>query len=106
MERPAPAPEMLLFSQTEFGNDGAITLDVNLLEIAEEISSVTDHLLKTATAVEVLFVGFEMLGQIVDAGSEDRDLNLGRTRIAFMNGILLDQSLLFFLLHGCFLHLS
>ena len=103
METPAPAPDTDLFSQTEFGNDGAIAFDVNLLEIAEKVSSVADHFLKAAAAVKVLLVGFEVLGQVVDAGCEDRDLNLGGTRIAFMNGILLDQSLLFvFLHHGFF----
>ena len=94
-----------LFSQTEFGNDRAVTLDVHILQIVEQISSVADHLLQTAAAVIVLLVRFEVFGQVVDAGSEDRDLDLGGSRITFVNGVLLDECLLFVFEHG-FLHLS
>ena len=104
--RPAPAPDTPLFSQSEFCDNRAVALDVNLLEIAEKVSSVADHLLQTTAAVEVLLVGLQMLGEVDDAGSEDRDLNLGGTRIAFMNSILFDQGLLFILLQHGFLHLS
>ena len=98
-------PMQVLFSQTELADDCTITLNINLLEIVEEVSSVTDHLLKTAAAVVVLLVDFQMRGEVVDAGSEDRDLNLRRTRIAFVGCVLLNESELFVFLHGSF-HLS
>ena len=91
-----------LFSQTEFVNDRAVTLDVHILQIVEQISSVADHLLQTAAAVIVLLVRFEVFGQVVDAGSEDRDLDLGGSRITFVNGVLLDECLLFVFEHGFF----
>ena len=65
----------------------------------------TDHLLKSATAVEVLLVGLEVRGEVVDAGGEESNLYLGGTRIAFVGCVLLNQSNLFVFLHGCF-HLS
>jgi hypothetical protein len=42
----------------------------------------------------ILGVGFEMLGQIGDPFSEDRNLNFWRTRVAFVAGMFLDKLLL------------
>ena len=60
-------PMIALSSQAQLANDRAVTLDIVVLQIVEEVSSVTDHLLKTAAAVEILFIGFEVLGQVADA---------------------------------------
>ena len=95
----------VLFSQTELADDCTVTLNVNLLEVVEEVSSVTDHLLKSAAAVEVLFVVLQVRGEVVDAGGEECDLYLGGSRIAFVGCVLLNESELFVLLHG-FCHLS
>lgn len=38
-----------LLSETELFDDCAVTVDVLLLEIAEKVSSVTDHLEKTTS---------------------------------------------------------
>ena len=98
-------PIRKLFSQSELAYDCTVTLDVNLLEIVEKVSSVTDHLLKSAAAVEVFLVSLEVRGEVVDAGGEESDLYLGGTRIAFVGCVLLNQSELFVFLHGNF-HLS
>ena len=45
----------------------------------------------------VLLVGLQVLGQVVDPFSQKGDLHLGRTGIPLMLGILLDNSVLFFL---------
>ena len=95
----------VLFSQTELSNDCAVTLDIVVLQVVQKVSSVTDHLLQTAAAVEVLLVGLEVLGQVVDTAGEDCDLNLRRTGVSFVSGVLLDECELFFFLHG-FIHLS
>jgi hypothetical protein len=42
----------------------------------------------------VLLVGLEVLGQVLDPLGEDRDLHLGRARIAFGGGMVLDERLL------------
>ena len=98
-------PMMALSSQTELANDGTVTLNIVVLQIVEEVSSVTDHLLQTAAAVEVLLVGLQVRGPVVDAGSQNGNLNFGRTRVALVGGIGLNESELFVFLHGCF-HLS
>ena len=98
-------PMIVLLSQSQLADDRTVTLDVSLLQIVQKVSSVTDHLLKTAAAVEVLLVDFQVLGQVSDAAGEDRDLNLGRTGVSLVGCVLLDEAELFFFLHG-FFHLS
>ena len=89
-----------LSSQTELADDGTVTLNIVVLQIVEQVSSVTDHLLKTATAVEVVLVCLQMLGEACDSVGEERDLHLGRTGVAFVGSVLLDDGLLFVFQHG------
>ena len=91
------APLIVLLSQSELADDRAVTLDISLLQIVQKVSSVTDHLLKTAAAVEVLFVGLEVLGQVVDAVGENRDLNLGRSCVAIVKLVSFNDLLFLFL---------
>ena len=62
----------------------------------------TDHFKKTASAVMVVFVDLEMLGELVDTGSKNGYLYLGRTGIALMSFVSGDYFLLFFLGHFIF----
>ena len=95
-----------LLSDVQLLDDRAVTLDIYLLKVSEKVSSVTDHLEKSAAAVVVLVVSLEVLGKSVDAICEDRDLNLGRTCVALVGLVLVDDRLLnVFLEHG-FFHLS
>lgn len=103
--RCSPLPYVFLLSQTQLADNGTVALDVSLLQVVQKISSVTDHLLQTAAAVEVLLVGSEVLGQVCDAVRQDRNLNLRRTGVSLVGGVLLDDAELFFFLHGIF-HLS
>ena len=98
-------PIRKLFSQSELVYDCTVALDVYLLQVVEQVSSVTDHLLQTAAAVEVLLVSLEVYGQVVDAGGQNSDLNLGRTCVSFVGSVLFNQCELFVFLHG-FFHLS
>ena len=91
-----------LLSQAELANDRAVTLDIVLLQVVQQTSSVTDHLLKTAAAVEVLLVDFQVLGQVSDAVGQNSNLYFGRTCVALVSSVLLDDAVLEFLLHGIF----
>ena len=107
MERRKPplrAPKLLL-AQVQLLDDRAVTLDIDLLQVAQKVSSVADHLQHTAAAVVVLVVSLEVLGESVDAMGKDRDLNLGRTGVALVGSVLRDDGLLFVLQHFLF-HLS
>ena len=86
-----------LLTQIQLFNDCAVTVDIGLLKVTEEVTSVADHLQHAATAVVILVVSLEVLGQSVDAMSKDRNLNLGRTGVTLVGSILLNNSLLFVL---------
>ena len=78
---------------------GPVTLDVLFLEISKKVSSVTYHLQKSAPGVIVLGVALEVLVKIVDPVGKDGDLDLGRACVSLMDGVLVDDCLLFFLKH-------
>ena len=97
---------MNLLSDVQLLDDSTVSLDVNLLEVAEKVSSVTYHLKKTTTAVEVLVVVLEVCVEVVDAVCENRDLYLRRACVAFVSSILLNNCLLYVLLHDVFTFLN
>ena len=101
-----PSAFFNLLSDVQLLDDSAVTLDVNLLEVAEKISSVSDHLKKTAAAVVVLVVSLEVLGEGVDTVGKKCDLHLGRTCVALVGLVLVDDRLLNVFLHHGFFHLS
>ncbi len=94
--RPAPS---VLVSESESCDDRTVALDIDLHQILEEISSATDHLVKSAAAVIVVRVCLEMLGERSDSACENRNLYLGRAGITFAGSILGDYRLLFFFGH-------
>ena len=92
---------MNLLSDVQLLDDSTVSLDIDLLEVAEKISSVTNHLKKAATAVEVLVVVLEVCVEVVDTVCENSDLNLRRACVAFMDSVVRDDLLLnVFLKHG------
>ena len=100
--RPTPHSVAQLLAQIQLFNDRAVTLDVDLLQVAQQITSVADHLQHAAAAVVVLVVCLEVLGQSIDAMGKDRDLDLGGTGVALVSCILSNDSLLFVLQHFLF----
>ena len=86
-----------LLSDTELLDDGTIALDVLLHQVVEKVSSVTNHLEKAAAAVMVVSVALQMLVKAVDSRCENSDLNLRAAGVLFVDFVLLNQSLLFFL---------
>ena len=93
---------MNLLSDVQLLDDSSVSLDIGLLEVAKKVSSVTNHLKKSATAVEVLVVVLEVCVEVVDAVCENSDLNLGRACVAFVSSIFLNNSLLYVFLHDFF----
>src|SRR5579884_1438326 len=82
------------FAKAELRNQIGVALLVLATEIVEERPALVDQHQKSATGVIVLRMALEMLGQVVDALREDRDLDLGRTGVALALGMFLDQRLL------------
>ena len=92
------APSVLL-SDVESCDDRTVALDVVVHQILEKVSSATNHLKESATAVVVVGVSLEMLVERVDSVGKNRDLYLGGSGIAFASCVLGDDCLLFSFSH-------
>src|SRR5262245_50064409 len=88
------APEAQLLDQF------SVPLHVFLLEIVQEAATAPDELEQPAARVVVLRVRAEVLGQLVDALREHRDLHLGRARVVPRPPMAADDLQLCFLGQG------
>ena len=82
-----------LLTETQLLDDCTVTSNIVLLEVRKKISSVTNHLQEATATVVVLVISLHVLGQVVDAVGQKCDLNLGRTGITFVDGVLFDDGL-------------
>lgn len=71
-----PPVSQYLLSDTELCYAGSVTLNVVLCQIVQKTTALTNHLEKTKTAVVVLLVDLEVLGELRNALCEDSDLYL------------------------------
>src|SRR5947207_1186438 len=87
-------PGTELLANSERVDEGPVALEALLLEIVEQPAALTDDLEQPAARVVILRVGLEVLGQVVDPLRQERDLDLGRTGVAFVGRELGDGVLL------------
>ena len=78
-----------LVSQSKVGDDLSVTIDVGTPEVIKEAAATSDHFEQPATAVMILRVGAEVVGEVVDSCREKGDLNFGRSAVVFMSAVLL-----------------
>jgi hypothetical protein len=78
-------------ADVERADQGAVAVDAATTEVVEEATALADQLEQATTRVEVLRVGPKVLGEVVDAGGQQRDLNFGRTGVAFVGLELADN---------------
>lgn len=96
--------ENFLLSETELLYDGAVAIDVLLLEIVQKITALTYHFKKTAAGVVVVVIDLQVLGKIGDSLGKNGDLYLGRACVTLVCCVSLDDfGLYFFVKH--FFHL-
>ena len=76
-----------LATQSQFCNQGPVTLHVLFLEVPKQSPTLSDHHEKTSPTVMILFVDLQMLGEVIDTLSQQRDLNLRRTGVRGMRAI-------------------
>jgi hypothetical protein len=84
-----------LIPQAQFLDDLPVTVDIRALQVIEEAATLSDHLEEATTTVVILFVGAEVLRQIVDALREQRNLNASRSTVGLMRPVLLDGGAFF-----------
>ena len=95
-----------LLTDTQLGDQSTVAVDVLVGQIVQHLAALTDHHQQTTTGVVVVLVGTQMLGQLVDAGGQDGNLNLGGAGVALVGSVLQDDLGLLFLLNHCVFHLS
>ena len=62
-----------------------------LLEVIEEFATAGSHLQEAAAAVEVFAMRAQVLGQVIDPGGQERDLDFGRTGILLVSFVGCDD---------------
>src|SRR3546814_1693749 len=83
-----------LFAKTQLRDKFRVAARVFLFQIVKQAAALVDEHQKATTAVVILVMTFELLGQVRDALGQDRHLHLGRPRIAILAGMFLDEFLL------------
>ena len=79
-----------LVPQAQFLDDLAVVVDISALQVVEQTATLSDHLEEATTTVVILLVGAEVVGQIVDALCEQRNLNASRSTVGLVRPVLLD----------------
>jgi hypothetical protein len=85
----------MLSAQTQTLDQGAVTVDVNALEVIKHTTTVADHQQQTTTGVVIVLVLLEVLGQISDALGEQSNLDLRGAGVTLVGCVGLDDFLLF-----------
>lgn len=83
-----------LATKSEALNERAVTRDVDVGEVSEKTATLADKEKKSATRVVVVLVLLEVLGQVLDARSEQRNLNLRGSSVTGVRCIFFDDRLL------------
>ena len=81
------APTSLL-AQPETFDQLVVAAGILALEVVEQPPPPADELQKSASGVVILRVRLEVVGQVCDAVSQQRDLDLGRARVGVVCPIL------------------
>ena len=80
-----------LFTKVQLLEQLVIFRQVMPLEIIEELATARGHLQKPAARVEVFAVCAQVLGQMIDASGQERDLDFGRAGILIVSFVFLDD---------------
>src|SRR5579884_2336069 len=89
-----------LAAQAELLDEGAVALEVVLLQVVQEAAAAADELEQPTARVMVVPVDAQVLRQLVDPPCEQRDLHLRRAGVGRPAAVLRDDLLLGFLGQG------
>jgi len=70
-----------LLAQLELFGDRLVAADIRIGQIIQQTAALADHQQQTTAGAMILLGRLQMLGQMVDAVREQRDLHVGRTRV-------------------------
>lgn len=76
-----------LSTQSQFRNQGSVALHVLFLEVPKQSPTLTDHHEQSTPTVMVLLVDLQVFGEVIDPLSQQRNLDLGRSRVRGMRAV-------------------
>ena len=76
-----------LSTQSQFRNQGSVALHVLFLEVPKQSPTLTDHHEQSAPTVMILLVDLQVFGEVIDPLSQQRNLDLGRSRVRGMRAV-------------------
>src|SRR5262245_45902082 len=91
-----PAGRALLPAQTETLDERAVPVDVLVAQVGQQPPAAAHQQQQAAAAVVVVLVRPQVLVQVVDPASHERDLDLRRTGVTLIGRILREDLLLDF----------
>ena len=80
-----------LFSKVQLLQQFVVLWQVMPFHVIEQFPAAAGHLEESAAGVEVLAMRAQMLGQVIDSGSEQRDLDLTRAGVLIVDLIFGDD---------------
>lgn len=80
-----------LSAKLQFLEDRGVAIEVGALEIVEELTAASGHSDEAAARVEVLAVVAKVLGEVLNAGCEKRDLHFARAGVLLVGTEFLDD---------------
>ena len=92
MQSPTPPSIQNLLTDTQLGDDRTVPLDVLVHQIVQHLAALTDHLQQATTAVVVVLVNLQVLGELLDAGGQNGDLDLGGTGVRGVGAVASSSS--------------
>lgn len=91
-----PASRTLLLAQSQFGDNGAVPLNIGFHQIVEQVTTMADHFQKAASGMMILLMDLQVLGEVSNSLGENGDLYLGRTSVLLVQSVCFDYSCFFF----------
>jgi hypothetical protein len=86
----------MLLADAEFGDNALVALGIVFLEVVEQATPLADQHEKAAARAVVFLVRLEVLRQLTDTLAQQRDLDLGATRVRGMRAVLVNEGFLLF----------
>ncbi len=91
---------LVLLANSEGPDDGPVTGDIAFFQVVQEMPSLADQFQKPPSGMMILFVSFEMVGQVRDPLSKQSNLYLGRASVTLVSTKARDYFLFFLRVQG------
>jgi hypothetical protein len=80
-----------LLADTQFLDQGPVSLDILFLQIVEQSTSLADQLQQAAAGVVIFAVSLEMVSQMIDSFAQDCNLDLRGAGVRSMRPVRADN---------------